>query len=98
VFAAERRRIVTVDIEGALLHGVMISEIYMGISGQCLDVLLYNYEDKYSEMIYHNKVYVRLDRAAKVWYDTLSTYLIKPGLELTPGTNASLIWNIKVLR
>ena len=34
VFAAERRRIVTVDVEGAFLHGVMTSEIYMEISGQ----------------------------------------------------------------
>ena len=63
VFAAERWRVVTIDIEGAFLHGVMTSEIYMEISGQCLDELLYNYKDIYMKMIYNEKVYVRLDRA-----------------------------------
>ena len=91
VFAAERRRVVTVDIEGAFLHGVMTSEIYMEISGQGLDVLLYNYESIYHGMVYNDKVYVRLDRAlygtieaAKVWYDTLSTYLMKLGFRANP--------------
>ena len=45
VFAAERRRVVTVDIEGAFLHGIMTNEIYMEISGQCLDVLVYSYHN-----------------------------------------------------
>jgi len=65
VFASERRRVVTVDIdiEGAFLHGVMTSEIYMDISGQCLDVLLYNYKDIYVKMINNDKVYMRLDQA-----------------------------------
>ena len=90
VFAAERRRVVIVDIEGAF-HGVMTSEIYMEISGQGLDVLLCNYELIYRAMVYNEKVYVRLDRAlygtievAKVWYDTLSTYLTKLGFIANP--------------
>jgi hypothetical protein len=81
MFAAARRRVVTVDIEGAFLRSAMTSEICMEISGHSLDVLLCNYEDIYRKMVYYDKVYVRLDRAlyctieaAKVWYDTLSTY------------------------
>ena len=42
---------------------MMTSEIYMEISGQCLDELLYNYKDIHMKMIYNEKVYVRLDRA-----------------------------------
>jgi hypothetical protein len=47
VFASERRYVVTIDIEGAYLHGVMTSEVYMEISGQCLDILIYSYSDIY---------------------------------------------------
>ena len=60
VFAAERRRVVTVDIERDFLHGVMTSEIYMEISGQCLDVC---FEDIYMEMMYNQKVNMRLDQS-----------------------------------
>jgi hypothetical protein len=88
VFAAEHRKVITVDIEGAFLHGIMTNEIYMEISGQCLDVLLYSYNHIYASKVYNDKVYVRLDRAlygtieaAKVWYDTLSTYLVKLGFK-----------------
>ena len=42
-------------------------------------------------MIYHDKEYVRLDRAlygtieaVKVWYNTLSTYLMKIGFRANP--------------
>jgi hypothetical protein len=88
VFAAESRKVITVDIEGAFLHGVMTNEVYMEITGQCLDVLLYCYDDVYTNMVFRDKVYVRLDRAlygtieaAKVWYDTLSSYLINLGFK-----------------
>ena len=81
VFAAESRRVITVDIEGAFLHGVMTNVIYMEISVHCVDVLIYMYGD-----IYINKIYVKLDRAlygtieaAKVWYDTLLSYLTRLG-------------------
>ena len=40
VFATESRRVITVDIEGAFLHGVMTNDIYMEISGQCVDILV----------------------------------------------------------
>ena len=57
-------------------------------------MLPYNYEDIYYEIIYHDKVYVRIDRflygmieAAKVWYDTLSTYLMKLGFRANPIIN-----------
>jgi len=56
-----------------------------------VSVLLYNYKDIYMKMIYNEKVYVRLDRtlygtieAAKVWYDILSTYLVKLGFKANP--------------
>ena len=65
----------------------MTSEIYLVISGQCLDVLLHNYENIYLDKMYNEKVYVRLDRAldgtieaAMVWHDT-STYLVKGQFE-----------------
>ena len=54
-------------------------------------------------MIPNEKVYVRLDRAlygtieaAKVWYDTLSTYLMK--LVFRAGVNVSLKCIIRVGR
>jgi len=88
VFAAESRRVITVDIEGAFLHGVMTNVIYMEISGQCVDVLIYMYGDTYIKNLYNNKIYVKLDRAlygtieaAKVWYDTLSSYLTRLGFK-----------------
>ena len=40
IFAAENRHVVTVDIEGAFLHGVMTNEVYMKIHGQCVDIYL----------------------------------------------------------
>ena len=99
VFAAERRRVVTVNIEGLFFT----SENYMEISGHCLDVFLYNYEDIYREMIYHDKVYVRLDRslygtieAVKVRYNMLSTYLMKIGFRANPRDEYVQI--IKVVR
>ena len=83
VFASERRHVVTIDIEGAYLHGVMTSEVYMEISGQCLDVLIYSYSDIYIKHVHRDRVYVKLSRAlygtieaAKIWYDTLSLSLI----------------------
>ena len=86
VFAAERRRVITVDIEGAFFHAVMTNDIYMEISGLCVDVLIYKYSDIYVEKVFNNKLYVKLDRAlygmieaAKVWYDTLLSYLTRLG-------------------
>ena len=80
LLADESRRVITVDIEGAFLHSVMTNVIYMEISGQCVDVLIYMYGDIYVKDFYNNKIYVMLDRAlygtieaAKVWYDTLSS-------------------------
>ena len=88
IFAAEGRQVVTVDIEGAFLHGIMTSDIYMEIQGQCLDVLLHNYADIYTGYIRNDKVYVKLDRAlygtieaARVWYNTLSTNLLSRGFK-----------------
>ena len=59
----------------------------MEITGQSVDVLLYSYRDIYDKLV-HNKIYVRLDRDlygtiedAKVWYDTLSSYLMKLGFK-----------------
>ena len=84
LLTAESRRVITVDIEGAFLHSVMTNVIYMEISGQCVDVLIYMYGDIYVNNLYNNKIYkhIKLDRAlygtieaAKVWYDTLSSYL-----------------------
>ena len=54
IFAAEKRQIATVDIEGAFLHGVMTNDVYMEISGQCVDILLYGYNNVYNNMIRHN--------------------------------------------
>ena len=86
LLAAESRRVITVDIEGDFLHSVMTNVIYMEISGQCVDVLIYMYGDIYFKNLYNNKIYVKLDRAlygtieaAKVWYDTLSSYLTRLG-------------------
>jgi hypothetical protein len=88
IFAAESRNVVTVDIEGTFLHGIMTSEIYMEIHGQCVDVLLHNYTDVYDGYIRHDKVYVKLERAlygtieaARIWYDTLSTNLLSRGFK-----------------
>ena len=98
IFAAEKRQIATVDIEGAFLHGVMTNDVYMEISGQCVDILLYGYNNVYNNMIRHNKIYVRLDRAlygtieaAKVWYDNLSTNLISKGFK--PNAHDPCIFN-----
>ena len=77
MFAFERRHVVTIDIEGGYLHGVMSSEVYMEISGQCLDILIYSYSDIYTKHVYRYRVYVKLSRAlygtieaAKIWYGT----------------------------
>ena len=56
----------------------MTSEVYIEISGQCLDVLIYSYSDMYTKHVYRDMVYVKLSRvlygtieAAKIWYDAL---------------------------
>ena len=76
VFAAERRKVVTVDIEGAFLHGVMTREIYKEISGQSLDVLLYN-EDIYREMVYITYIYIRAPRSGSIWYHRGSKSVVR---------------------
>ena len=75
---------ITVDIEGAFLHGVLTNAIYMEISGQYVDVLIYKYCDIYVEKVFNNNLYVKLDRAlygtieaAKVCCNTLSAHLMK---------------------
>jgi hypothetical protein len=64
----------------------MTNDTYMVVTGQCVDILLHKYGNIYNDKIHDGKIYVRLDRAlygtieaAKVWFDTLSTYLKKLG-------------------
>lgn len=82
VFASEERHVVTIDIEGAYMHGIMKNDVYMKIDGKCVDVLMHNYENIYDGYVSHNRLYVRLSRAlygtidaAKIWYDTISSKL-----------------------
>ena len=63
VFAAEKRHVVTVDIEGAYLHGIMTGDVYMQIEGKCVDVLRHSYSSIYKKYIRNNRLYVRLSRA-----------------------------------
>jgi len=63
----------------------MTSEIYIEISGQYLDVLPYNYENIYLDKICDIRApQLKMEgtiKAAKVWYDDLSTYLVKLGFK-----------------
>jgi len=68
-------QVVTVDFEGEFLHGIKTNEIYMEISGQCLDVLIYLYNKVCKDKVYNDRVYVTLNwalygtiEAAKVWW------------------------------
>ena len=58
IFAAENRHVVTVDIEGAFLHGIMTNEVYMQIHGQCVDILVHGYTDIYNDYISHDSIYM----------------------------------------
>jgi hypothetical protein len=61
----------------------MINTVYVQISGNCADVLLYNHPDTNSEYVRNGSIYVQLDNAlygtietAKACYDNLANYLI----------------------
>ena len=51
VFAAEQRRVITIDIDGEFLHEVMTNDVYVEITGQNVDVLLYSYRDMYDKLV-----------------------------------------------
>ena len=58
IFAAESQNVVTVNVEGAFLHGIMTNAVYIELDGQCVDVLIYGYTDIYTNYASHDKVYV----------------------------------------
>lgn len=89
--AKEKREVVTLDVEGAFLNGVMINYVIIELGGQMAAVLLFLYPERYKVYEVNGKIYLKLERAlygtieaAKIWYDTLSTYLMKCGFQANP--------------
>jgi Reverse transcriptase (RNA-dependent DNA polymerase) len=84
--AKEKRRVVTVDVEGAYLNAKMDRTVIMEIGRQIAVVLMHSYPTVYDKYEYNGKIYLRLKKAlygtieaAKLWYQTLSEYLARTG-------------------
>jgi hypothetical protein len=98
--ANEKREVVTLDVEGAFLNGVMTNYVIIELGGQMAAVLLFLYPETYKNYEVNGKVYLKLERAlygtieaAKIWYDTLSTYLMKCGFKANPCDDC--VFNMK---
>ena len=94
ISAYEKRRIVTLDIEGAYLNCDIMKEIvYMELDSFVSDLLLILYPNIYSDCIDPNtgKIYVVLKKAlyglvesAKYWYDHLTNTIKQLGYKANP--------------
>ena len=52
MFASEKRKVVTVDIEGEFLHGKMKNLVIIEVGGKCAEVMINMYPEVYGDKIY----------------------------------------------
>lgn len=98
--ARERRRVVTVDIEGAFLHAKMEKEMYMELDPTLSQIIL-ELKPEHATNLHNGKLVVKLEKAlyglvesARLFYEDLSRTLLSLGF--TKNAYDECVFNRKI--